>query len=175
MKAVTLYTESAALHRRIELILAGCASVVRGTRGICAEGLVIIDRSTVTDEDITGIELPLGVISHEWLIRTVNEADLGNGKKIAYNPKTREVTVGDVKSVLTEVEYRLFSALVSRDGFTSREELSQTVWGEHESGLLNVYIHYLREKLEHSGERVIISSRKEGYKIDGKYERSALC
>ena len=34
---------------------------------------------------------------------------------------------------------------------------------------VNVYIHYLREKLESGGEKIIISSRNMGYKIDSKY------
>ena len=38
-----------------------------------------------------------------------------------------------------------------------------------DGGILNVYVHYLREKLEKRGEKIIISSRKSGYKIDEKY------
>jgi DNA-binding response OmpR family regulator len=54
--------------------------------------------------------------------------------------------------------------------FISREELIRRVWGEGaDGGVLNVYVHYLREKLEKQGEKIIISSRKNGYKIDGKY------
>ena len=34
---------------------------------------------------------------------------------------------------------------------------------------MNVYVHYLREKLEYNGEKVIISSRKNGYKIDERF------
>ena len=51
---------------------------------------------------------------------------------------------------LTEVEYSLLSALVRANGsFISRDALRNAVWGEQSSdGLLNVYIHYLREKLE---------------------------
>ena len=38
-----------------------------------------------------------------------------------------------------------------------------------DEGVLNVYVHYLREKLERGGEKIIISSRGLGYKIDEKY------
>ena len=71
----------------------------------------------------------------------------------------------------TDVEFALFSALAAAKGnFVSRDELIHTVWGEGTTeGILNVYIHYLREKLEFCGEKIIISSRKFGYKIDGKY------
>ena len=72
---------------------------------------------------------------------------------------------------LTDVEFSLLSVLVEAKGeFVSREELILRVWGEDQAaGILNVYIHYLREKLEFMGEKIIISSRKSGYKIDSKY------
>ena len=72
---------------------------------------------------------------------------------------------------LTELEFALLSRLMrEKGGFVSREELLRDVWGEDaEGGILNVYVHYLREKLEKRGEKIIISSRKSGYKIDEKY------
>lgn len=78
------------------------------------------------------------------------------------------------KIKLTEVEYSLLSSLISAGGnFIEREALLKSVWGEGaDGGVLNVYVHYLREKLEACGEKVIISSRKQGYKIDEKYLKS---
>ncbi len=72
---------------------------------------------------------------------------------------------------LTELEFALFSLLYRRGGeFAMRDEILREVWGEGvDPGILNVYIHYLREKLEAHGEKIIISSRKCGYKIDSKY------
>ena len=175
MRTVTLYTENEALFRRVELILRGYAEVVRGTPGEATPHFAIIDRETVKDKNIVGTELPSTPIPHGWLIAAVKDSSLSDKPKICYSSASREVTIGDATVTLTEVEFRLFSALVSREGFISREELSQTVWGEHESGLLNVYVHYLREKLEKNGERIIISSRREGYKIDEKFERRELC
>ena len=40
---------------------------------------------------------------------------------------------------------------------------------------MNVYIHYLREKLEADGEKIILSSRSHGYKIDEKYLTEGEC
>lgn len=71
---------------------------------------------------------------------------------------------------LTELEASLLSLLISRGGeFVSREEILKEIWSEDtDSGIINVYIHYLREKLEY-GEKIILSSRKLGYRIDKKY------
>ena len=35
--------------------------------------------------------------------------------------------------------------------------------------MINVYIHYLREKLELCGEKIIIASREAGYRIDKRF------
>ena len=72
---------------------------------------------------------------------------------------------------LTEVEYALFTALLRGGGeFVPREDILREVWGDDaDSGVINVYIHYLREKLEQGGEKIIVSSRKMGYKIDKRY------
>lgn len=71
---------------------------------------------------------------------------------------------------LTEVEYALLSMLYEKKGeYVSREELRLGVWDEDtDSGVVNVYIHYLRQKLER-GEKIINTSRSLGYKIDEKY------
>ncbi len=75
------------------------------------------------------------------------------------------------KSVkLTELEFSLLSLLLSEARFFSKEEILKGVWTAGcAAGIVNVYIHYLREKLESEGERVIISSRGRGYKIDERF------
>lgn len=72
---------------------------------------------------------------------------------------------------LTEVEFSLLRALVDARGeFVSREALRLAVWGaEGTESVLNVYIHYLREKLERGSEKVILSSRKLGYALAEKF------
>ena len=72
---------------------------------------------------------------------------------------------------LTDMEYALFSVLFEAGGeFVTREELIRMVWGDSATdGILNVYIHYLREKIEFRGEKIILSSRKFGYKIDERF------
>lgn len=78
---------------------------------------------------------------------------------------------------LTEVEYSLFRAIYEKgaEGAT-REELVRTVWGEGaDEGVLNVYVHYLRQKLEADGERVILAKRGQGYVINTKILGGAIC
>ena len=83
----------------------------------------------------------------------------------------RTVSLDGKRIRLTESEHRLISAIAEGGGeFVSREELAERVFGKGaESGILNVYIHYLREKLEGGGEKIILSSRRGGYRIDEKY------
>ena len=60
--------------------------------------------------------------------------------------------------------------------FISREEILERVWkNSADSGVINVYVHYLREKLERHGEKIILSSRKGGYRIDEKYLGGEIC
>ena len=93
------------------------------------------------------------------------------------NTKSPELTLGErcaylrgEKIPLTEVEYALLRMLYEKRGeFVSREELRLGVWDEEtDSGVVNVYIYYLRQKLER-GEKIINTSRKLGYKIDERY------
>ena len=70
------------------------------------------------------------------------------------------------------MEYKLLDVILSADGYVSKDAILRTVWGNgYDEGVVNVYIYYLRRKLEKDGRRVIISSRNEGYKIDEKYRR----
>ena len=74
------------------------------------------------------------------------------------------------KIKLTSHEYSLLELLISGgNNYVSRERISSEVWESAADGLINIYIHYLREKLESGGEKIILSSRKLGYKINEKY------
>ena len=101
----------------------------------------------------------------------------GEGGELFIAPDSKCAVLHGRKIRLTEVEFALFSALYSARGeFVSREELVRQVWNsERSAGVVNVYVHYLREKLEDGGEKIIISSRQAGYAIDKKYFGGALC
>lgn len=74
-------------------------------------------------------------------------------------------------------EFALLSALFEADGFLSREELIEKIWdGKADARTVNVYIHYLREKLEAGGRRIICCDRARGYAIykEGQYVTADL-
>lgn len=68
---------------------------------------------------------------------------------------------------LSRLEYALISRLLAEQGsFVSRSTLFCEVFGgEGDEGIVNVYIHYLRKKLERDGIRRILALRGKGYAI----------
>lgn len=72
---------------------------------------------------------------------------------------------------LTEREYACLSCLYRANGApVSRAQLLADVWGEGETdpGVVNVYLHYLRKKLERRGKKMIYAIRGRGYAL--RYE-----
>ena len=119
-----------------------------------------------------GVLLPLAIGEAARLTEGAaagGELDISEGERCA--------VLHGKKIRLTEVEFSLFSALFSaRGSFLAKEELALKVWdSERSPGALNVYVHYLREKLEAEGEKIILSSRLSGYAIDKKYFGGAVC
>jgi two-component system response regulator MprA len=78
---------------------------------------------------------------------------------------------GDVAAVLSDREAALLAYLMRHpEEPLSREQLAQEVWGldaETDSGVVNVYINYLRNKLEHGNRqnRLIHTVRGVGYML----------
>lgn len=68
---------------------------------------------------------------------------------------------------LTDREYACLQCLLAADGApVSREELHRVVWqGEQDIGVVTVYLHYLRKKLERHGKRLIYAIRGRGYAL----------
>ena len=78
------------------------------------------------------------------------------------------VRLGSTLIPLSPTEYALLSRLLAAGGApVSREELYAAVWGagEAKEELVNLYIHYLRRKLEGDGRRRILSLRGRGYAL----------
>ena len=118
---------------------------------------------TMSRRGAADIHLPfkLGQLKERLMPKEISALSLGD-----------KCALLDGKAIrLTDVEFALFKAIYSRGGrYVSREELLMEVWGgSADGGVINVYVHYLREKLEAGGERVILASRGEGYKINEKF------
>lgn len=105
------------------------------------------------------------------LLSAISDGGIENITRLRSLPEERAVIIDGETVTLTDVEWRLYEMIAKGGGdYVSREELILGVWGGScTESSLNVYIHYLREKLERSGERVILSSRRGGYKIDEKF------
>ena len=124
---------------------------------------------TMSRTDACDLTIPF---LHEDAISLIEERSRTAGEYISLMKDGRNVSLFGEAVRLTELEYKLLEALLLADGYVSREKLLNTVWGEgFDPGIVNVYVHYLRTKLERDGRRIILSSRKEGYSIDEKYRR----
>lgn len=87
---------------------------------------------------------------------------------LALNTSTRQATRGSRTINLTTTEYELLALFLRRPGqVLTREMLMDRIWGydfDGESNVLEVYVRYLRKKLEEKGERRLIQTvRGAGY------------
>jgi DNA-binding response OmpR family regulator len=171
--SIGVCTRDEFLWQKIYLALRDRAIITRTARGDMGEEYDVLlydeGKSTLPNARRIGrdpdadIALPLSLADLDSLVDAGTEASV-------LRIGTRAVYLREKKIALTEVEFALFKALYDAHGeFVSREALLNGVWdGECDSGILNVYVHYLREKLE-DGEKIILSSRKFGYRIDERY------
>jgi DNA-binding response OmpR family regulator len=89
---------------------------------------------------------------------------------LSLNPATREVKRGSRRVNLTAREYQLLLLLLERRGtVVSREQILRQVWNDDQatsSNVIEVYVRYLRQKLEQGGERRLIHTfRGQGYSL----------
>ena len=87
---------------------------------------------------------------------------------LVLNPSTRQVKRGARPVGLTAREYQLLLLLLERKGtVVSRELILRQVWNDDQattSNVIEVYVRYLRQKLEEGGERRLIHTiRGQGY------------
>ena len=185
MKKVLVITKSELLFQKIKLALrdmAECRMDLDGKRandfdlcflempyeGIAPRGAVTVGRDGGSD-----LRLPLSIED----IRRALERKKDGGAALTLDKDARTVRFKERTVKLTELEFSLLYLLASERGRGfSGDEILKAIWGEEANrGIVNVYIHYLREKLECDGEKVIISSRKSGYKIDERFLGEAVC
>jgi two-component system OmpR family response regulator len=87
------------------------------------------------------------------------------------DPITRVVTWGNRATELTPKEFELLAFMLRRaEQLITREQLLNEVWGEDFAGspnVVDVYIGYLRRKLEHhAGRPLILTVRGEGFRLE---------
>jgi DNA-binding response OmpR family regulator len=93
-----------------------------------------------------------------------------SSEALRMNPDSREVWVGDVSVDLTKKEFDLLAFLMQNKGLVmSRDRLLDSVWGYDfvgETNAIDVYIRYLRSKIEEPfGLKFIQTIRGVGYII----------
>jgi len=83
------------------------------------------------------------------------------------NKESRSVRVGESDILLSELEFALLDCLAGGEGrVLSRKEIAERLWkdGGTETNRIDVYINYLRKKIELPfGRRCIFTKRGEGY------------
>ena len=90
------------------------------------------------------------------------------------DPQQRRVWRSKREIALTEREFALLQLLLEHQGTTvGRQRILEQVWGQGEAGananVIEVYVRYLRRKLEENGERRLIHTvRGQGYVLKAK-------
>lgn len=182
MKRAIVYTRDELVYRKLSLLLSEEYELYRKEDGEVDTAPEAID-VTVDDIDtcptVGGgdvllsrhnkdgvIGIPFSISDIENTIKNHKKRDTG---RLILLSDERAVMLDGVNIKLTDVEYRLLRALLSVPigEYVSKQRLVEEVWdGAADSGVVNVYVHYLREKLEKGGEKIILSSRNRGYKIN---------
>ena len=169
---VAVISSDSMLFRKIELeLLDVCDCTPTDTKDA---DIRLIDLDSPLDGEHTGLTMSRTEecdISLPFILGSLKERLFPkDGAKIQLEDSGR-VIIGAKEVRLTEVELSLFKALYLRGGdYATRDELIREVWGEiSDGGVLNVYVHYLRQKLEGEGERIIIATRGKGYRINEAY------
>ena len=173
---IGIFTKSPYLYRKIELELNGvCLVAKKGFSGSESDGIFEIssdDGRTLLIRGPFGAKeesIPLPFATGE--LRKIM-TDRLRARRALYLTDDGYAFVGDRRVKLTDLEYATARLLIEKGDFVSREQILKEVWGdEKDPGIVTVYIHYLRTKLEADGERIILSSRQQGYRISESYLR----
>ena len=174
-RIVGVHTHNDYLFQKIKLNLPKDAMAIRldlNSEEFC--DIVLVDGEDDSFSNVSGLimkkdegDIPLPFKIDALLTLT----DTDSNAALTLSDSQKSATLGNRTVKLTDLEYRLLSLLVSANGsFVEREKILKEVWEEKaDKGIINVYIHYLREKLEANGEKIILSSRNYGYKVNEKF------
>ncbi|PYM19788.1 MAG: DNA-binding response regulator [Candidatus Rokuibacteriota bacterium] len=150
-------------------------------RGVATPVLMLTARDAVADK-VTGLDLgaddyltkPFAFA--EFLARVRALLRRGSDQRppvlriadLTLDPATRYVTRGTRRVELTTREYALLEYFMRRTGrVLTRPMIAEHVWGidfDHESNVIDVYVGYLRKKVDQDGEtRLLHTVRGAGY------------
>ena len=164
-----VFTDDGYLLGKLKYELRGiCECLLYTADAYTASDVLIADgKCPLPDEIIPDITLGDG-IARQFELGALRELVLkmASGCRLRLEGD-RSAVLDGVSVRLTELEYALLSALAdARGGFVDRRTLCESVFGKaDDDGMLNLYIHYLRDKLEVNGEKIILSQRGGGYRI----------
>lgn len=186
---VILLSRDLYLARKIELELTADVDFVRAerpetlsdgdVRALCLWDLddfpagfpsdaVLLSRERNLPYENRSLPLPLPIGAVRALL---TRRDRENMPRLRLSDADKSATLDGEKISFSDTEYALLSLLCRAQGdAVARERISGEVFSEENSqSLINVYIHYLREKLEKNGEKIIKSERGSGYRIDRRF------
>lgn len=131
--------------------------------------IYVVDEDSVDSSKLKRSKVSFSTVEGYTLIRPFLINDLLNAvKKIEQDGGADFDRFEHI--AFTEKERKLLDLLLDNRGdAVSVEEISSRVWGKEavSSNIVNVYIRYLREKIEGDGnKRIILTVRGKGYKIE---------
>ena len=140
---------------------AAADAIIRET---ASEGLRCLEVRTEAAVTTLPLPIPLGDIGRAFTA--------GTGARLTLSEREKAAILDGSKIPLTDIEYATLSLLINAEGFVPKEKILKSVFPEaSDEGSVNVYVHYLRAKLEAGGERIIITSRNRGYAINEKFTK----
>lgn len=93
---------------------------------------------------------------------------------LTIEPMTREVKRGTRVIALTQKEYALLEYLVRHAGrAVTREQISEHVWKQQldpATNIVDVYVNYLRKKLDKGGSSLVLTVRGVGYMVKSDHQ-----
>lgn len=173
---IAVLTRDEFLYKKIAFCLDGCEADMLDSLPTEEEyDAIFLDQDTVDCETDSAVRMSRHESCELPIPFALDAPRRYIGKRAAARliPARRAVLLDNREIRLTELEYALFDLIVNAgDTPVSREEILRQVWqDEADGGIVNVYIHYLREKLETDGNRVILASRGRGYSLTEKYAK----
>ena len=152
MARIMVFTDDKRLFRLVSLLLTEEGHEVT----VHAPSLVITDTRQLPTRLSA---LPCLYIGEEGLARPFSHAE--------FKEQVEALLSHSTHPLFSPTEERLYAVLKKASpDFVAREVLSRAAFGEEEDGgRLNLYIHYLRKKIETDGKKRIFAHRGKGYSL----------